>query len=49
MYVKRHEHFRVTARNARIAFVYVFAIPSIALYYAYKTDVSFALIHRPVL
>jgi len=40
MYVKRHEYFKWTPRTARISFTFVIAIPSVALYYAWTTDVS---------
>ena len=43
MYVKRHEYFKWTPRTAWITFTYVMAIPGVALYYAWTTDVSCAI------
>lgn len=39
LYVKRHEYFRWTPRTARIAFMYVIAVPAAVGYLFYKTDV----------
>ncbi|KIW04805.1 uncharacterized protein PV09_03990 [Verruconis gallopava] len=43
LYVKRHEYFRWTPRTARIAFMYVIAVPSLIGYVLYKTDGKFEL------
>lgn len=40
LYVKRHEYFRWTPKTARIAFLYVIAVPSVVGYLFYKMDVS---------
>ena len=40
MYVKRHEYFRWTPRTAWLTFTYVVAVPAVALYYGWTTDVS---------
>lgn len=40
MYVKRHEYFRWTTRTAWITIAYVIVVPSVAMYTAYRTEVS---------
>jgi hypothetical protein len=43
MAVDRYKHFRWTPRTAWITVAYVLVVPSIMGYFAYTTDVSYAL------